>query len=63
MVSNILTSNNNDDRIFGSNNEMKFQLKEDIKDRIFDTNNKEEYLKLQELIECTYTYFAITGNF
>ena len=31
-------------------------MKEDPKERIFDKNSKEQYLILQPLIECNYTY-------
>lgn len=41
---------------------MIFYLKEDIRERIFDPMKKEEYLKLQELIECTYSYFIISND-
>lgn len=46
--------------MFGSNNEMISLLKEDVKERIFDVNKPEKYLKLKELVECTYTYFIVS---
>ena len=44
--------------MFQSSNEMIFQMKEDVKDRIFGPNNKEEFLKLKEIITCTYEYIV-----
>ena len=45
--------------MFQSSNEMIFQMKEDVKDRIFDPSKKEEFLQLKEIITCTYEYFVI----
>jgi hypothetical protein len=45
--------------MFQSSNEMIFQMKEDVKDRIFDPSKKEEFLKLREVITCTYEYVVI----
>ena len=45
--------------MFQSSNEMLFQMKEDVKDRIFDPSKKEEFLKLREIITCTYEYVVI----
>ena len=44
--------------MFKSNDDMIFQLKEDLKERIFDTSNKEEFLSLKEIILCTYEYIV-----
>jgi hypothetical protein len=41
---------------------MIFNLKEDVGERIFDPLKSEEYIKLKELIECTYTYFIISDE-
>ena len=41
---------------------MIFNLKEDVRERIFDPLKTEEYIKLQELIECTYTYYIISDD-
>ena len=40
--------------MFESNKEMIFELKEDVKERIFDPSKKEEFLKLKEIVLCTY---------
>ncbi len=45
--------------MFQSSNEMIFQMKEDVKDRIFDPSKKEEFLKLREVIAWTYEYDVI----
>jgi hypothetical protein len=29
-------------------------MKEDVKERIFDPSKKEEFLKLKEMVNCTY---------
>jgi hypothetical protein len=47
--------------MFQSSNEMIFQMKEDVKDRIFDPSKKEEFLHLKEIITCTYEY-VVTSN-
>ena len=31
-------------------------MKQDVKDGIFNPNKKEEFLKLKEIITCTYEY-------
>ncbi len=41
---------------------MLLNLKEDVRERIFDPPKAEEFIKLQELIECTYTYFIISDD-
>ena len=45
--------------MFQSSPEMIFQMKEDVKERIFDPSKKEEFLKLREVIACTYEYDVI----
>ena len=45
LVGEILTSDLKE-RIYGSNNEMIFNLKEDVRERIFDPLKPEEYIKL-----------------
>ena len=57
----MLTSENNE-RIFGSDNEMIFNLKEDVGERIFDPKKEEKYIKLQELFKFTYTYYIISED-
>jgi hypothetical protein len=42
--------------MFQSSPELIFQMKEDVKDRIYDPSKKEEFLKLQDIITCTYEY-------
>jgi hypothetical protein len=34
-------------------------MKEDVKERVFDPNNIEEFLKLKEIITCAYEYEVI----
>lgn len=45
--------------MFGFKNEKLMQLVDDAKERIFDWNNPEKFLKLRELINCNYEYESI----
>jgi hypothetical protein len=47
--------------MFGSDNEMIFNLREDVGERIFD-KKEEKYIKLQELFKFTYTYYIISED-
>jgi hypothetical protein len=34
-------------------------MKEDVKERVYNPKNKEEFLMLKEIITCTYEYVVI----